>query len=80
MDTLGDWKSGNHEYITVMEELHYLNEPKDSRLMITVDNGNQMRLRINGAFTDTLAPSHIDVNSELNKKSMWPVKYDENKN
>ena len=31
-----------------------------------------MRLYINNAFTDNLAQSHIDVDSELNKKSMWP--------
>lgn len=79
-DTLQDWNSGNHEYITVMEELYNLNEPRDSRLMIAVDNENKMRLKINGAFTDTLAPSHIDVNSELNKKSMWPVMYVEKNN
>lgn len=80
MDTLNDWRNGSHEYITVMSELYNLQEPEDSRLKITVDNMNKMRLIINGASTRTLAPSHIDVNSELNKKSMWPVMHNENNN
>ena len=46
-----------------------------SHIKIEVDRDNRMRLFIDGAFTDSLAPSHIDVNSELNKRSMWPILY-----
>ena len=71
-DTLNDWKNGNREYITVMSEWRNLQGGTNSLIKIKVDENNQMRLYINNAFTDNLAPSHIDVNSELNKKSMWP--------
>ena len=30
---------------------------------------------MNKGFSQALAPALIDVNSELNKRSMWPVKY-----
>lgn len=71
-NTLNEWKNGNREYITVMSEWRNLQGGTNSLIKIKVDENNQLRLYINNAFTDNLAPSHIDVNSELNKKSMWP--------
>ena len=74
-NTLDDWKNENHEYITVMSQWRNLGGATASHIKIEVDGDNRMRLFIDGAFTDSLAPSHIDVNSELNKRSMWPILY-----
>lgn len=74
-NTLDDWKNENHEYITVMSQWRNLGGVTASHIKIEVDGDNRMRLFIDGAFTDSLAPSHIDVNSELNKRSMWPILY-----
>ena len=74
-NTLDDWEKGNHEYITVMSQWRDLGGATASRIKIEVDGDNRMRLFIDGAFTDGLAPSYIDVNSELNKRSMWPILY-----
>ena len=74
-NTLDDWINENHEYITVMSQWRNLGGATASHIKIEVDRDNRMRLFIDGAFTDSLAPSHIDVNSELNKRSMWPILY-----
>lgn len=75
-NTLVDWRSGNREYITEMASYiipTYINMQKVN-LHIEVDYHNALRLFMNGAVSSSMAPAKIDVNSELNKKSMWPVK------
>lgn len=76
-DTLKDWNDGNHEYITVMSEWRNIQVNESAELKIRVDENNEMSLSIDNAFTAGLAPARIDINSELNKKSMWPVFYND---
>lgn len=77
VDTLGDWKRGLNEYITIMSTYNIPTHIDRScvALHLEVNNKNQMRLFMNNGFSQALAPALIDVNSELNKRSMWPVKY-----
>lgn len=74
-DTLKDWNDGNHEYITVMSEWRNIQVSDSAELKIKVDENNEMSLSIDNAFTSGMAPARIDINSELNKRSMWPVIY-----
>lgn len=76
ISTLEDWEKGNREYITEMASYKipaYIDRERVS-LHLEVNNSNALRLFINGAISHSMAPTKIDVNSELNKKSMWPVK------
>lgn len=76
-EALDDWKNGLNEYFTIMATYNipaHLDRSK-VRLHIEVNRQNQMRLYMNGGFCNALAPAFIDVDSELNKRSMWPMKY-----
>ncbi len=77
VDTLGDWKKGVLEYITIMATYNIPTHIDRSSVTIhlEVNEKNQMRLYMNNGFSYALAPALIDVNSELNKRSLWPVKY-----
>lgn len=77
LDTLRDWEKGLNEYITIMATYNIPTHIDRScvALHLEVNNKNQMRLFMNKGFSQALAPALIDVNSELNKRSMWPVKY-----
>jgi hypothetical protein len=79
LSTLEDWKAGNTEYITVMGTLSVPDRLRSNvQLSLEVDKNNEMRLCLNSnGFTMPMSPDLIDVNSELNKKSMWPVKFNE---
>jgi len=74
--TLEDWSKGNREYITEMSSYmipaHIYKEKV--KLHIEVDENNALWLYMNGSVSPSMPPTRIDVNSELNKKSMWPVK------
>ena len=77
VDTLSDWEKGLNDYITIMATYNIPTHIDRScvALHLEVNNKNQMRLFMNKGFSQALAPALIDVNSELNKRSMWPVKY-----
>lgn len=75
-NTLEDWESGNREYITEMAsyKIPVYIDRKEVSLHLEVNSNNALHLFMNGAESHSMAPAKIDVNSELNKKSMWPVK------
>ena len=77
VNTLSDWEKGLNEYITIMATYNIPTHIDRScvTLHLEVNSKNQMRLFMNNGFSHALAPALIDVNSELNKRSMWPVKY-----
>lgn len=75
-NTLEDWESGNREYITEMAsyKIPVYIDRKEVSLHLEVNSNNALHLFMNGAESHSMAPAKIDVNSELNKISMWPVK------
>ncbi len=70
-----EWKKGNREYITVMSEFSTsaFTNPEQTHISILVNDRNELILRVNGLESEPNVPTKIDINSESNIMSLWPM-------
>ncbi len=73
--TEDEWRKGNREYITVMSEFSTSSfpNPEDTHISIIVNDRNELILRVNGLESEPNVPTKIDINSESNVMSLWPM-------
>lgn len=74
-NTALDWKRGRTEYISEMARYNVQAIPSLSkaRVQLTVDSDGQMKISIPGMGDDAMNPTRVDVQSEDNRKSLWPM-------
>jgi len=73
--TEAEWKKGNREYITVMSEFSTsaFPNPEQTHISILVNDRNELILRVNGLESEPNVPTKIDIKSESNVMSLWPM-------
>lgn len=73
--TEDEWRKGNREYITVMSEFSTsaFPNPEQTHISIIVNDRNELILRVNGLESEPNVPTKIDINSESNIMSLWPM-------
>ncbi|MBD5312089.1 MAG: hypothetical protein HDS13_08060 [Bacteroides sp.] len=69
------YNDGDMEFISDMEEFEMSNfEHADSlNVKLKLDYKNNIQLYVNGMVTKGRAPRGVDLESEITKKSIWPV-------
>ncbi|MCM1452068.1 MAG: hypothetical protein NC102_07405 [Clostridium sp.] len=70
-----EWNKGNREYITVMSEFSTSSfpNPEETHISIMVNDRNELILRVNGLESEPTVHTKIDINSESNIMSLWPM-------
>lgn len=73
--TEDEWKKGNREYISVMSEFSTsaFPNPEQTHISILVNERNELILRVNGLESEPNVHTKIDINSESNIMSLWPM-------
>lgn len=76
-ETEKSWNEHNTDFITVMEEydMAQLGNPSSLNAHLRLDKDNNILLYVNGCVSKGNAPKGVDLNSEVTRRSVWPVTF-----
>lgn len=74
-NTAIDWENGRTEYISEMARYRVdsLPDRRNARISLKVDESGRMEINIAGVGNATMNPARIDIQSDSNRMSLWPM-------
>lgn len=76
-ETEKSWNEHKTDFMTVMEEydMAELGNPTSLNAHLRIDKDNNIQLYVNGSVSKGNAPKGVDLNTEVTRRSVWPVTF-----